>query len=392
MTRLPFEAHAIEGSIMPSHREVPEEIASSVSCTRNRKSPLFLKDHSVTVNDYKKQCPDPPIFIVGAPRSGTTLLRDLLRSHPRLTFPRESHFIPRFYRAYGDPRNEREACRLAEAILSLHWVKKWELSVTADSFADCRTLRDVLTKLYGSWASKENKPRWGDKTPQYVTKLPTISHLFPDGKIIHIIHIIRDGRDVAMSWTRRTLGSANLYDAAMVWKRAVTLGREAGAKLPEDNYLEVHYESLLAEPETTMEIVCGFLDEPFTHDVLSPNRISRKPVAMLSGGSPPGPVSNTEIVSTNSEKWKSLMSRSDRILFESIAGEQLDTLGYETEGVARPISSWEAISWTLHNWVGSKLKRMNVRNKRTRIPTELRMRWIEWRGRYRHRRLPHSIR
>jgi Sulfotransferase family len=70
-----------------------------------------------------KDMADAPIFIVGCPRSGTNLLRDLLRSHPRLAFPGESHFIPEFYKGYGDPKNEREARRLGARILRVNWVR-----------------------------------------------------------------------------------------------------------------------------------------------------------------------------------------------------------------------------------------------------------------------------
>ena len=106
-----------------------------------------------------------PIFIVGSPRSGTALLRDLLRAHPRITFPGESHFIPLFYRAYGDPRTAADAQALGGRILKLRWVKRWGLDLDPDSFRDCRTFRSVIATLYEAWTAKEGKERWGDKTP-----------------------------------------------------------------------------------------------------------------------------------------------------------------------------------------------------------------------------------
>jgi len=135
-----------------------------------------------------------PIFIVGCARSGTTLLRDLLRAHPRLTFPIESHFIPAFGKAYGDPRSAREAIRLARRILNFGWVRPWGLPLAPEDFADCRSYRQVVCRLFEAWARQENKPRWGDKTPRYVLWIPELVALFPGAKIIHIY---RDGRDVA---------------------------------------------------------------------------------------------------------------------------------------------------------------------------------------------------
>jgi len=138
-----------------------------------------------------------PIFIVGCPRSGTHLLRNMLRSHPNLSFTGESHFIPKFYKAFGDPKSQKEAKKLASVILHLQWIKPWHLSLAPASFAHDRSYAQVVRRIFGAWAQKENKPRWGDKTPQYVTEMPVLSELFPGCKFIHII---RDGRDVALSW------------------------------------------------------------------------------------------------------------------------------------------------------------------------------------------------
>src|SRR3954447_16470300 len=70
-----------------------------------------------------------PIFVVGCPRSGTTVLGDLLRSHSRLTFPRESCGLPGLYRTHGDPRSDREARRLAADFLGSHAVADWNLGL-----------------------------------------------------------------------------------------------------------------------------------------------------------------------------------------------------------------------------------------------------------------------
>jgi len=195
---------------------------------------------------------DSPIFIVGCPRSGTALLRNLLRSHPHLAFPTESHFIPAYYRGYGDPRSAREARRLAESILRLYWVRIWKLSLRPGDFADCRSFREVVCRLFETFARQQGKRRWGDKTPHYVAQIPVLLELFPAAKILQII---RDGRDVALSWLKTRMEPRNLYTAARMWRELVRAGREAGARLPRETYLEVRYERLLAEPEQTMREV-----------------------------------------------------------------------------------------------------------------------------------------
>lgn len=76
------------------------------------------------IRKQKLDMTESPIFIVGCPRSGKTLLRNLLRSHRNIAIPPESHFIPKFYKAFGNPSNEREAYQLANRILSLEVLAK----------------------------------------------------------------------------------------------------------------------------------------------------------------------------------------------------------------------------------------------------------------------------
>ncbi len=279
----------------------------------------------------------PPFFIVGCARSGTTLLRNLLRSHPSLTLPPESHFIPRFYKEFGDPATEADARRLASLILGTMWVKKWELGLTPDDFAGCRTYRDIVCRMYETYARKEGKPRWGEKTPEYVKELPTLRRVFPDAKIIHII---RDGRDVAHSWVQKRFGPQNYYTAAQAWKLRVNLGRREGRSSPE-TYHEVRFEELLANPSGTMRAVCEFLDEPYVDDLLRPTP-------------PPGDLSSwkpwqlNSIATGNMGKWRSNLSPGERALFESVAGDLLRQLGYELEGCARSVPQYERFYWQVH--------------------------------------------
>jgi hypothetical protein len=100
---------------------------------------------------------DSPIFIVGCPRSGTNLLRDLLRSHPHLAFPDESHFIPEFYSGYGDPKNEHEARSLAARILNLHWVQAWRLELDLSLFANDRSYRRMFLESTRSGHANRTK-------------------------------------------------------------------------------------------------------------------------------------------------------------------------------------------------------------------------------------------
>jgi hypothetical protein len=274
-----------------------------------------------------------PIFVVGAPRSGTGLVRDLLRSHPNLAFAGETHFVPLFYRAYGDPADERAARTVARRMLRHPRVRAWDLELEPASFSHCRSFAGLLSVLYGAMAAREGKPRWGDKTPQYVAHVPALLELFPLAKILHV-H--RDARDVVLSTLRVRFGPTNVYAAAKQWRRLVRAGREAGGRRP-GSYLELSYEALLADPEDVMRRVCAFVGEPFTEAVLRPTYLARAYQGHWLGGSPPGPASRTEIVPENAAKWRSSLTRSERSVVESVAGDLLAELGYELEGLAHRI-------------------------------------------------------
>lgn len=213
-----------------------------------------------------------PIFIVGCPRSGTGLFRDLLRNHPRLSFPPESHFIVRIYRKYGEPRNQSEVYALADTILRLSWMRYWKLELTRESFADCRSFQHVVCVMFDAWAKREGKPRWGDKTPQYVFGIPTLLEIFPTARFIHCY---RDGRDVALSARRTWFGPKNIYSAAHWWRHFVESGRNAGMSLNHEQYHEVSYESLLSEPLKAMNGVCRFLGESELSGDVRPNYLER---------------------------------------------------------------------------------------------------------------------
>ena len=319
-----------------------------------------------------------PIFIVGHPRSGTTLLRELLQSHPRLSFPPESHFIPKFYRQFGDPQTEKEAILLAKRMLNLAWVQRWQLSISPETLAPCRSFREIVNMLFQDWASIHSKPRWGDKTPQYVTELPTLQTIFPDGKFIHIY---RDGRDVALSWLRHPLGSENIYAAIESWKRSVEIGRHDGAHLPNESYLEIQYESLLDDPPKHLKQICEFINEEYSDDLLKPTRLDaslplaapRKKYVKESLKSP------ERIASNNSDKWMKEMSVVEQQRSEYLAGELLNQLNYRTMGERRTVPTWQQVMWKIHDAFHRYFRHIKRIHHYRWVHTHINLKWMELR-------------
>ena len=195
----------------------------------------------------------------------------------------------------------------------------------------------------------------GDKTPHYVADIPVLLRIFPDAKVLHIY---RDGRDVALSWLGTEFGPTNVFGAATTWRRLVASGRRDGASRP-GSYLEVRYEELLEAPERTMRSICEFVGEPFVEAVLTPAVRGRwyAPRRASAGTLR----ERTEVERDNREKWRTQMVQADREMFESVAGDLLTELGYEVEGLARPMPGLRRAWLGLANQVGVALSKQRFR-------------------------------
>jgi Sulfotransferase family len=205
-----------------------------------------------------------PFFIVGAGRSGTTLLRLILTGHSRLHIPPETWFLRDLVRqfpltgALTQPQRERVA-----AVMVGH--ERWpDLGVDADDVtravvaqAAGAGLREAIQLVYARLLEKSSKQRVGDKTPHYFEILPELATLFPDARFIYLV---RDGRDVAMSWI--DAGWQRYYEPGFEWPQAMACLRRDQRTYP-DRVLEVRYEDLVRRAEDTVRRICDFLGEDF---------------------------------------------------------------------------------------------------------------------------------
>jgi hypothetical protein len=325
-----------------------------------------------------------PFFLVGCPRSGTTLLRNLLNSHPQLAIPAESQFLPTFYRAWGNPRDARAAERLGRRILALWWVRRWAIDLGPRDFSACRTYAALVEILYGEILRRDGATRWGDKTPAYALQMPVISEIFPEAQFVHIL---RDGRDVAGSLVKTHIGPREAVTAGLFWRRYVETARRDGARLGPRRYFEVSYESLLSDTATTLRAVCAFLGVPFDPRVLEQTSPDVRGFPDVYGPRRAGQASASEIVQSNSGKWRREMSARELGRFESVAGALLVELGYELGSAERrPPPGAAAL---LARSAFERLLRAGYQLRRRHIaiwlPGELQLKWAGVRARWRAR-------
>ena len=283
----------------------------------------------------------PAPFVVGVGRSGTTLLRLMLDAHPELAIPPETHFVPAVIERGRS--GQGPAALIAEMAASRGWP---ELGVPAERVAERAAAVpragavDVLRAFYALYAESRGKPRWGDKTPAYVAHMRTIGGVLSEARFVHLI---RDGRDVALSRRRRGMGEGKpIADTARLWRRRIEGARKQARRL-RGRYIELRYEDLVADPEGALRRVCELVDLGYDPAMLGYHRGAGERLAEMGdlpaeGGrtarsaderraahaltaEPPRP--------GRTGAWRLQMSEEDRREFEREAGRLLAELGYD---------------------------------------------------------------
>ena len=284
-----------------------------------------------------------PLFIFGCPRSGTSLLTRMLDRHPAIAIPYESHLYNRVYpivRRAGYPSHPRARNRLVAEILRTDYLKEWVPRPSLDATLAAITRDDfhgIVEGLMGAWTAGQGKTRWGEKTPQHTLHWRTILEGFPD---LQVIHLIRDGRDVALSYRAAHFGPKHVYHLARRWVQYLSAAEAAQPVLGERAFLSVRYETLVEQPEGELRRICAFLGEEFTPEMLTYyTRETAYPTDRRN-------VENLRrpLLADNVGKWRTGMTARELRIFEAIAGAHLERYGY-TRAVRNPhIALWEAIS------------------------------------------------
>jgi Sulfotransferase family len=186
-----------------------------------------------------------PIFVVGCPRSGTTMMRAILNAHPHISCGPETGFLLGLNR--WERRHPDTPARFGSSREEFH-----------------RQARALLDDLHESLAAVEGKQRWADKTPTHAIILDFIDALYPT---CQVIHMVRDPVDVIDS-ERRKHGLQRARRTSADWPRHVAAARHFGQTHPPDRYLEIRYEHLVQDPEKVLRDMFAWLGEPWSSEVL----------------------------------------------------------------------------------------------------------------------------
>ncbi len=294
----------------------------------------------------------PPVpFIVGVGRSGTTMLRLMLDAHPELTIPPETHFVPELIDAIESGATPEEAVQTMTA------VRQWgDLHTEPDEVLErWRGLErfeagPALRSFYAIFSERQGKPRYGEKTPSYVRNMVKIEGVLAEARFIHVI---RDGRDVALSRWKRSLGKepAPASQVAETWQRRIRRAQRQGSKVA--HYLELRYEDLVTDTEPNLRRISEFLELDWDPVILRYYEGAAERMAEMArdlpaiDGKPTRPGEERMQAHAMTQKppdpsamyrWKEKMSAEDVAAFDAAAGGLLSELGYEagTAGAGMP--------------------------------------------------------
>jgi hypothetical protein len=281
---------------------------------------------------------DRPLIVGGCPRSGTTLLRSMLHSHPEMAMPRETRFVIEAWqrrRAFGDLREAANRRRLAAWIFdrpqSLHRRFGLDHDLAVEQLvAAPPTLGSILATPFLLYSEKHGKPRWGDKRPKYASRMVVVWDLFPAAQFVHIV---RDPRACVASMRKLGWFEGRIAPAIEMWEHSINTVAAWRARLAPDQLLEVAYEDLVTEPDRVLARLAAFSRLAADGDAVGRmlRYHERKEVRSeryhANLASPPDP--------TRASSWTTVLDPDEIALVERATGPLMATFGYEpvAEGV-----------------------------------------------------------
>jgi len=315
---------------------------------------MALETVKRTLRRRKRDTDHPPApFVSGVSRSGTTLLRLMLDAHPDLTIPAETHFVPMVANVCDELVKEGASSEVIRerALATMTGHPRWadflldpeQVRVRMEEH-DPITTADAIRAFYEACAAQQGKPRWGDKSPPYIYKAPRIQAALPEA---HFIHIIRDGRDVALSLSEVSWGTDDVTEAAKKWVKEVRKARKRAKLLARGTYMECHYEDLVADPEPVLQRIVQHVDLPWSDQMLDYPKHAQermrgemeRTLKPLGGGTITAEERTKQHQllfeapsASRASRWRTDMSPESRKAFEAVAGPLLKKLGYEVEG------------------------------------------------------------
>jgi len=266
--------------------------------------------------------PAPPVFIVGCPRSGTTLLRRLLERHPALAICGETQFHLLVYvrrKAFGNLENPAKRAHLIREYLASRPMRESGLDTSElrDRLArEATSYQALFTSILSYYADSQNKPRCGEKTALHALFLETLREWFPGALILHMV---RDPRAVVASLQGAPWASSSVVTNTRKW---IKLNQAARQFHDQPGYLEVRYEALVQSPAGELQKICSFLGEEYSPGMLVPDQNRAAGGDSLRRW-------QMAITPERVDAWKTELTAAQVAQIEWVLGSKMESFGYE---------------------------------------------------------------
>ena len=314
-----------------------------------------------------------PIFIIGTPRSGTTLAAHILGRHTHLFMPGETHYFDDIFsrrNLLGDLRKKEGADNIAERLYSLYRrynepkdQERIERLFTVDKLScdirnNCNDYGEVLSLFMKRQMDSEKKNSWGNNTPRDLFNVTDIVKFYPRARFILCV---RDPRDFLVSYKGKWRATAKeevnrlkkIYHpvvTAYLWKTSMRRVSKVISSLPKNRAIILKYEDLVLFPEKKVKDLCDFIGQNYEKELLEVDFSNSSNRNEKTKG----------IFSSSIGKWRKNLAPEDGWIVQKLCGKEMDVYGYEPEPVncnpirlavlvmSTPIALWRGLNANKH--------------------------------------------
>jgi hypothetical protein len=268
------------------------------------------------------------VFLCGFPSSGTDLLKNVINAHPDVCINGEFPFLHQLAHTYGATVAAEQA---DEVIATLRHIDVYHNFGNPNPRLKPGRIEYCVADIYAAMLTDKPRRWQGNKTPQNTEHIDVLRVLFPKAKFIVII---RDVRDVALSWSNKW-GKHRVLCAAK-WNARMLRGARLLKELDGDDFLVIKYEALLSDLENTARQICDFLQIEYCDSMIEfHQRVHRIVDGKLNYGK--------ALIRDNANKWTAELSSKEIRRIEEVAFQALKAFDYPISlaTAERPLRKWE---------------------------------------------------